>query len=146
MAVDRAPVRPNRSLSQFIDPRTGNLSDTGLQLLESMWRQIAAGQVVVPVEITQDSANILVMTPELHEEGAASYGNGMSWFGKAVVASTGSVTAYVTTPSGRALPAVKVYKSNGAAQAGAGDIALNGLYLFVYHADLDGGAGGLVRF
>lgn len=142
MATNKAPTRP-RNQDQFVEPRGGRLSDYGLQMLESMWRQFGAGHVTVPVQITQANVNVLVMAPMLHEEGAESYGTGMVFFGKTVAASTGLVTAYLTKPS-RALPAVKVYKTNGTAQASTGDIALNAYYLFVYHGDLDGGVGGLV--
>jgi hypothetical protein len=58
--------------------------------------------------------------------------------------STGSVTGHVVTAQGIALATIKFYKTNGAAQAGAGDVVANSLYLGVFNDALDGGNGGLV--
>lgn len=140
----RPPMRPN-SRDAIVDPRTGRLTQHGLLLMESQWRQIVAGYSITPVVITQASVNVLTMKPFLHEEGAADFQNGMAFWGKAVSTTTGVVTAIVTRPT-QALPTVKVYKTNGSAQATLNDILANSYYLFLYHADLNGGAGGLVRF
>lgn len=141
MATGRSPTRP-RNQEPIVDPH-GRLTRYGVQLLESMWRQVAAGYVIVPVVVTQADVNVLTLQPLLHEEGGETLAQGMAFWGTAAQNSTGAVTAILAKPS-RALPAVKVYKSNGLAQAGAGDVVQNGRYLFVYDEDLDGGAGGLV--
>jgi hypothetical protein len=56
---------------------------------------------------------------------------------------TGSVTALVATPQGN-LGTIKVFKTNGSAQAGAGDITSGLLYDFTYVGSLDSGNGGFV--
>jgi hypothetical protein len=127
---------------QFAD-NTGRLSQDGLLMLESLWRQVVAGFVVVPVKIAQTDPNVVVMSPLLHQEGAESYGTGMAFWGMAVATSTGAVVARSQSRS-KTLPDRKVYKTNGTALAVAGDIVLNACYLFIYHADLDAGNGGFV--
>lgn len=139
MASPKAP-EPPRGSDAFVD-NSGKLTQYGLLLLNGIWRQVVAGHVIVPCDIT--GVNVLTLTPSLHSEGAQSYGNGMAFFGKAVAASTGAVTGRVMSAT-KTLETIKVYKTNGTVQAGAADIALNGYYLFVYHADLNSGAGGLV--
>lgn len=141
MAQNKAPVR-FRDGQQLVDLRTGGLTHNGVLLLDALWQQVAAGHVTVPVKITQVSVNVLVMKPLLHEVGADGYGTGMTFFGRAAAASTGAVTAQLQGT--RLLPSRKVFKTNGTVQAVAGDIVLNASYLFIYHADLDGGAGGFV--
>ena len=139
MAQPVAPTSPRGSLP-FVH-RDGTLTPQGLLFLEQMWRQVAAGFVIVPVVVA--GTNELTLTPTLAAQGAASYGTGMAWFGTAAETSTGAVTATVT--DGRnALATVKVYAGNGTAQANAGDLMQDASYLFIYRADLDGGAGGLV--
>jgi hypothetical protein len=56
---------------------------------------------------------------------------------------TGTATASVVTPQG-ALATIKVFKSNGASQATAGDITSGLLYDFTYVDSLDSGNGGFV--
>lgn len=137
------PIGPTalRHETAFIDPRSGRLSDHGKMFLEQMWRQLSAGFPIVPVTIT--GTNDLTLTPTLGGEGAASYGNYMAWVGVAANTSTGAVTGHVASDS-KTLATVKIYKTAGAAQAGAGDLVAGSLYLFIYNSALDTSAGGLV--
>lgn len=57
--------------------------------------------------------------------------------------SSGSVTATVVPVTGT-LATLKVYKANGAAQAGSGDVVANSMYMAIFADHLDAGAGGLV--
>lgn len=57
--------------------------------------------------------------------------------------STADVTATVVPKTGT-LATLKVYKDNGATQAGNGDVVLGCFYWAVYVDSLDGGAGGFV--
>ena len=59
------------------------------------------------------------------------------------VTSTGSVTAKVVTAQGT-LATLNVYKTNGAAQAGTGDVVSGSQYFLAYVDSLNGGAGGFV--
>lgn len=136
MARNKAPIEPNE-LFQFIDGR-GRLTPNGLEVVRQMWRQISAGFTIVPCSAAFAS-NVYTLTPTLHEEGGRTYGFGMGWIFEAPSSSTGSVTAGIGT-----LTALKVYKTDGAAQAGSGDIVANSMYLLFYSANLDSGAGGLV--
>ena len=141
MAQDHSPNRPQYNLP-FVDPHTGLMSRPGMNVVDQMWKQVAAGFVTVPVMIA--GTNVLTMTPRLHAEGGVSYGDGMAWCGTAANTSTGSVTAVVNTAQYGNLATVKVFKSPGSVQAGAGDIVQFGVYLFVYNSALDSGAGGFV--
>jgi hypothetical protein len=130
-----------RGIPVDIEPKTGMLTTPGMNTLYQGWRMYAAGYVLVPCTAT--GQNVIALTPILHREGAAVYANYETWVAVAAQTSTGSVTAFVTdgqTP----LATLKVYKTNGAAQAGAGDVVAAGLYLFIYNSALDGGAGGFV--
>lgn len=137
MAQPKAPSPWSRN-NPLIDPRTGLLTAHGTVFLQQMWRQVAAGFVLVPVVIA-GSANALTLTPQLDEEGAASYGDGMAWVGEIAANSTGAVTAAVGS-----LGSLKVYKSHGLAQAGNGDLLDGEIRVFIYWSTLDSAAGGLV--
>ena len=135
MAQPTAPNPPQRD-ELFVD-KNGLLTARGHMHLNQMWRQLAAGFVIVPCSIA--GTNDLVLTPLLDEEGAASYGNGMTWWGAAVETSTGVMTAQVGS-----LTALKLYVANGATQANIGDVVDNSTYFFSFASHLDSGAGGLV--
>ena len=137
-------VAPNQPLEKFkfINLDTGRLTSYGVQTLEQMFNQVAAGFVIVACNAVT-AANVITLTPRLHREGARTYGQHMAWAFTADVTTTAAVTAKVTDGT-NALATIKVYKSNGAAQAGNGDIVAASTYLLLYDAALDGGAGGLV--
>lgn len=140
MGLSRAPNRPQAHLP-FVNPKTGALLPAGLHVLDEMWRQLAGGFVVVPCTAT--GKNLIVLTPTLTAEGAKLYANYMVFAAVAAQTSDGAVTGYVTNGT-TPLATLKIYKTNGAAQAGAGDIVAGSLYLFVYNSALDSAAGGLV--
>jgi hypothetical protein len=142
MAQDKSPSRARDGVP-IIDIRTGQFTDYGAMVFEELWRQVVAGFVTVPCIIT-NAGNFYTLKARLHKEGAASYGDHMIFAGVPTAGSTGAVTACVSDAEGNALATVKVYKTNGAAQAGNTDIVANSFYLWCYVAALDGGAGGLV--
>lgn len=135
MGQDHSPNRPRKEYP-FID-KEGQLTDFGFQHLEQMWRQVAAGFVIVPCSAS--GTNAITLTPTLHSEGSRAYGNYMTFCAVAAATSTGLVTASVG-----ALGFLKVYKTAGAAQATVGDIVSGSLYLFIYNSALDSAAGGFV--
>lgn len=138
----REPPSPPRRQTPFIDPRSGELTTHGLQMLDELWRQIAAGHVIIPCQATT-AANVITLAPKMHEEGARAYGDHMTFAAVADATTTGAVTAMVASPS-RTLSTIKVYKDGGSTQAGNNDIILNRLYLFIYNSALDSAAGGFV--
>ena len=142
MAQREAPAPPRRE-NAFAEPRNGAMTRETFMMLHGIWRQIVAGHVIVPCTLVTVS-NLITLKPKMHEEGAAAYGDFMTFAGMADASTTAAVTANVATASGKALATVKVYKDGGATQAGNGDILANRLYLFIYNSSLDGGAGGLV--
>jgi hypothetical protein len=139
MAQDEAPARPRREF-QFVDLNTGLLTSEGLSQLDQMWRQVAAGFIVMPC-IAATTANLIALTPRLTSEGAQTYGDGMVYSFIADATSTGSVTANVTSQN-RTLTTVKVYLADGVTQAAAGNVVAGTLYFLVYASSLDTGNGG----
>lgn len=122
----------------FVGP-DGRLTQSGALVLDQMWRQIAAGFVAVPCKAVQTDPNLLMLTPTLHKEGAASYTNFEIFVAVAAATSTDVVRAAVGS-----LATLNVFIDGGASPAGSGDIIVDLLYLFVYNAALDGGNGGFV--
>lgn len=141
MAQPHAP-NPPRAKTPFTT-RDGLLTPDALAVMQQLWRQVAAGFVTVPVVIG-GTANELTLTPKLTAEGGRVYADHMAFAGVAATTSTGSVTAKVTSDQYGDLASLKVYKTNGAAQAGSGDLVAGSFYTFWYVAALDDGAGGLV--
>jgi hypothetical protein len=141
MAQSQAPNPPQREF-QFIDTTTGRLTQYGLTLLDEIWRRIADGYATIPCNATM-AANVVTLTPTLHEQGANTYADGLIFSALMYDTSSGDVTAKVASGT-KELAEIKVLKDDGAAQAGSGDIDSGKLYLFVYHSALDGGAGAFV--
>ena len=141
MALNSSPQRPLWNLP-FVELQGGDLTPSGLNVINQMWKQIAAGFVIVPCTAT--GTNLIILTPRLNVEGGQLYGDGMTWVAPAAAASTGAVTAKVTTLQYGDLATIKVFKSPGTTQANNGDIAINGVYFFTYYSFLDSGNGGFV--
>ena len=140
MSQDISPNRPQDKY-QFISLDTGRLTQYGLQTLEQMWNQIAAGFGICPCDATT-AANVITLRPRLNGEGARTYGNHMAFSFVADATTTAAVTAKVVGDN--TLATIKVYIDGGATQAGNNDIITDRLYLLIYNSALDSGAGGLV--
>jgi len=135
MAQDVAPNQP-RALAVMVD-RDGRLTSEGLAVLEQMWRQIAAGFVIVPCLAA--GTNDITLTPVLHQEGARTYANHMAFGFVAAATSSGDVSVKVGS-----LGLLKAFKENGATRAGTGDVVNGSYYIASYVSSLDSGAGGFV--
>lgn len=93
--------------------------------------------------------NVITLTPNGHgdEDGVSPllegyrFGDGFLFWAQNT--STGSVTATVVPKTG-VLTTIKVYKTNGSAQAGSGDVVANSGYIGYFFPHLDAGAGGLI--
>ena len=137
MAQPRAPGGPHRSFN--FTESNGLLSRHGNEVIEQTWRQVVAGYVTVPCTAVQ-TPNLITLTPVLHKEGAASYGNGMKWSFLA----TASANGVVTFKLGTTQTVIKGYANTGPTQATTGDIVSGRYYEAVYWSSLDSNAGGVI--
>ena len=131
--------KPQQHLA-FVGP-DGKLTQTGLLFLQGLWQRNLAGNRIIPCHAA--GTNVITLTPlGAHPliEGYRSYD---AFAFTAANTSTGAVTATVVPDVGT-LGTIKAYKTNGAAQAGSGDVVANSFYLAFFCDHLDGGAGGLV--
>lgn len=137
MSLPHAPNQPRRR-DPLVD-RAGVLTETGYQVLVQLWRQVAAGYMIVPCSAA--GTNAIVLTPLMHKEGNVALNataGGMGFFFPAAATSTGAVTIEIANS------ALKAYVTNGSAQASTGDIVQNRYYLTIHAPALDSGAGGFV--
>lgn len=146
-AAKPGPIdQPNANIPA-VDP------DTGLYTLQELQRQqqvrnfvVGMGRII-PCSCT--GTNLLTLTPNGHgsQDGESPLLEGLK-FGDvfpfwAENTSTGAVTMTVVPKSG-ILSTLKVYKTNGSAQAGSGDVVQNLFYVAHYVPILDSNAGGFV--
>lgn len=136
------PIPPANGVMQFVDPRSGRLTAHGLQLLDA-WRSYALGcSRIIPCDVVFTS-NLYTLTPRDPKPVIESYLAYDGFAFTAPSASTAAVTATVVPDDG-ALATLKVFKTNGAAQAGNTDIASGSFYIAFFVPTLDSGNGGLV--
>ena len=129
------------SLISF-DPQTGKPSKHLLELLRQLRDYNLGGNRIIPC--TASGANLITLTPNNPVTPILErYADHDCFAAVAAANSTAAVTATVVPQTG-ALGEIKVYKTNGSAQAGNGDIAGGLFYLFFYMSAADGGAGGLI--
>jgi hypothetical protein len=141
MSQNVAPSQPKEDF-KFINLDTGRLTPYGVQTLEQIFNQVAAGPGVVPCEAVT-TGNVIALRPRMHREGARIYGQHFLWAFTADATTSAAVTAFLTDGI-NPLATIKVFKTNGAAQAGLNDIIAGSSYLLLYDGALDGGNGGLV--
>lgn len=141
MPQNVAPGQPKEAF-KWINLDTGKPTPYAIQMLEQIWNQIAAGPGIISCDAVT-TLNVISLRPRMHREGARTYGQHFVWAFTADVTTTGSVTAFLTDGADP-LDTIKVYKTNGAAQAGNNDIIIGSTYLLVYDTALDGNNGGLV--
>lgn len=124
-----------------IDPRTGNWTDYGFNLMSDFRNAINGVNKIIPCVAT--GTNLITLTPNPVSPPIERYNDYDIFSFVAANNSTAAVTATVVPLRGT-LATVKVYKTNGAAQAGSGDVVAGSLYLAIFNDALDSGAGGLV--
>lgn len=133
-------IIPPNSRIQLVDPKTGVLTVPGLQFLQQIWTQIVDTNSITPCTATHTNNQYnLTPFPTPPSFNLAAYADYEVYSFVAPFTSTGNVTAQVST-----LGIINVYKTNGAAQAAAGDIVINSLYLLIYNSNLNTAAGGFV--
>jgi hypothetical protein len=141
-AATGTPIPKVNSLVQFVDPKTGILSEHGNQLLSEWYNFIVGMNRVTPCNASSVS-NVITLTPLTASPLIEAYRDFEIYGFVADASSTGSVTMTVVPKKG-SLATIKAYKSNGATQAGSGDVVSGSFYLAIYVDSLDGGNGGFV--
>jgi hypothetical protein len=139
-AIPSPIPRPN-SQFPFIDINTGSLSEHGNQLLSAWYNFIVGMNRTTPCNAS--GTNVISLTPLDASPLITAYVDYEIYSFVAANTSSGSVTMTVVPRSGT-LATLKAYVTAGAVQAGSGDIVAGSLYLAIYNAALDTGAGGFV--
>ena len=138
--------RPNANIPA-VDPKSGHWTIDELQRQTKLRNYVVGMGRIIPCFAT--GTNVITLTPNGSgtEDGEGplleGYKFGDAYLFYAENTSTGSVTATVVPKSG-SLATLKVYRANGATQAGSGDVVQNSVYIAFYAPHLDSNAGGLV--
>lgn len=136
------PTLQNPSLqSAFTDPKTGNLTQNGYGTLQAVSGLVNGMARIIPCNAS--GTNVITLTIVSQNLLVQKYADFDTYRAVAANTTTGLVTALVMTPNG-ALATIKVFKTNGSAQATTGDITANLLYDFTFVDSLDSGNGGFV--
>ena len=138
-AQDNPLLAPAQRIS-FVDDN-GILTNNGWQTLQGMYGFVNGTNRVVPCNAS--GTNVITLTMLSNSPLVHGYFDFDTFRAVAAATSTGSVTALVATPQGN-LGTLKVFKTNGSAQAGAGDITIGLLYDFTFVDSLDSGNGAFV--
>lgn len=140
-ALVRPTVAPMAKLP-FVD-KEGALTEVGKQFLQQHYNQTAGANRVMPCN-SSNNGNQFVLNMQVPKQFTYTNYATHDTFGFVAPAdATGSATALVQTSSG-SLAEIPIYKTNGSAAAGAGDIVANLHYLLTYVDALNGGNGGFV--
>lgn len=135
------PIPKTNTLVPVVDIQTGNLTEHGQQLFNSWYNFIVGMNRLIPCNAS--GTNVITLTPLASSPLLEGYKDYDAFLFVASGSSTASVTATVVPRTG-ALSTIKVYKTNGSAQAGNGDIVAGLFYVGFYVDSLDSGAGGMV--
>lgn len=136
-----SPIKKPLGDFPFTDPDTGKLSEYGLQLLNTWYNFIVGMNRLIPCNA--GGANIITLTPLTASPLIEKYTDYDVFTFVCLNNTSGPVTMTVVPKNGT-LATLKVYKTNGSAQAGNGDITAGLLYFAIYNDALDSGAGGFV--
>jgi hypothetical protein len=140
-AATATPIHKPNGIFPVVDLQTGCWTEHGLQMLSQYYNFIVGMNRITPCNAS--GTNLITLTPLDATPLIEKYADYEIFSFVAANTSTGSVTATVVPKKGT-LATIKVYKTNGAAQAGAGDVVAGSQYLAIYNDALDSGAGGLV--
>lgn len=124
----------------FVDSN-GILTNNGWQTLQGIFNFVSGTNRIIPCNAT--GTNVITLTMLATSPLVQGYRDFDTYRAVAAATSTGLVTALVATPQGN-LATIKVFKTNGSAQATTGDITINLLYDFTFVDSLDSGNGGFV--
>lgn len=130
----------NRSV-QFVD-KNGMLTQNGFSVLDAVFNFVNGCSRQIPCNASTTS-NVITLTMLATSPLVKQYSDFDVYQFIADATTTGSVTALVVTPQG-SLATINVYKTNGATQAGSGDITSGRQYEFTFVDSLNSGNGGFV--
>jgi len=141
-AAAKATPLPHANVGRpMVDTETGQLTRHGTQVLSAYREHVVGSNRITPCSAS--GTNVISLTPNDSAPVIEKYVDYEFFPFVAANNSTGAVTMTVVPRTG-ALATLKAYKTNGSAQAGAGDITAGLLYIAVYVDSLDSGAGGFV--
>ncbi len=136
------PLSPPIS-NHFIED--GNLTQQSINFLRQLRDFLTGTNRIIPCDAV--GSNSIVLTPSETAPVIQRYCTYDIYAFRAVANSTGSVTITVAPrpiAPDHTLATVNAYKSNGATQAGNGDIVADSVYLAVFAEHLNSNAGGFV--
>ena len=137
-----SPLGPLDANNPIVDIRTGLPTTQFIASYEAMRRYIESGNRVTPCSASTVS-NKITLTPNDASPLLVGYIDYEVFSFAADVTSDGLLTATVVPVTGT-LATLKVFKTDGAAQATTGDIVANSVYQFLFADHLDSSAGGFV--
>ncbi len=140
-AAKATPLPRTHASAPFIEAENGQLSRHGQQLLTAMREHVVGSNRITPCSAA--GTNVITLTPNAGAPLIEKYVDYEFYPFVAANDSTGSVTMTVVPRKGT-LATLKAYKTNGSAQAAAGDVLAGLLYIAVYVDSLDAGAGAFV--
>jgi hypothetical protein len=135
------PIPAAIAAFQWVDPQTGLLTAHGADVLNAWHKQHVGMGRIFPCDAS--GTNVITLTPVNQLMLIEKYSVYDVFVFRAANTSTGVVTATVVPKTG-ALSTLKVYASDGAAQATTGDIVADSVYMLIYAPHLDTAAGGFV--
>ncbi len=141
IAAVQTPIPKPNPTSPFTDPDSGALTEHGMQLMAAWHARMVGTSRLIPC--TASGKNLISLTPLTPSPTIEKYDAFDTFQFVGATTSDGSITATVVPKKGT-LATIKVYKTNGSAQAGSGDVVAGSFYTATYVDTLDSAAGGLV--
>lgn len=140
-AATATPIPKPNGVFPFVDLTTGCLAQHGLTVLSQWYNFIVGMNRITPCNAS--GTNVISLTPLAASPLIEAYADFEVYSFVAANSSTGAVTMTIVPRTGT-LATLKAFKTNGAAQAGNGDIVAGSMYLAIYVDSLDSAAGGFV--
>lgn len=139
-AATGTPIPKANAAVRWID-ENGYLTNAAVQLM-NQWREFLVGMNRI-IPCNASGTDLITLAPLDSAPLIEKYVDYEAFAFTAANTSTGSVTATVVPRKGT-LDTLKVYKTDGASQATAGDVVANSVYLLLYADHLDSNNGGFV--
>lgn len=136
------PIATLNGNVRITDPKTGLPTQEFLLAYQNLLAYNNAGNRVIPCSASSAS-NVITLTPNDAAPQLKGYRDYDIFVFVADAGSTGPVTA-TAVPKNGTLATLKVYKTDGAAQADTGDIVSGSLYLLVVADAFDSANGGFI--